>query len=367
MRIKLAILALIAAILPTQAVAQAAPKPPPIYYAQPKPQQPAEQPRMTERQQEIMLIARNADGYITEDLHREFWDSIPFKDRQLVEFKALLADLVDRVIGPSAELGYETWHSADLSLRAGRVVRSENLDAAIEASLSASDIPSYREKAQESVASVDRILTAAAEGTPLQTAYGPMFINEDIIATTLAGIKGGTRRTELLFNPVWDPSPRLYKYPNAHVSILAPWALTPVSNTITLENGMVSDFHRLEQTVSDKQWAHVGFGDYSHGIQTGKVDLSDPSTAVLKNVRAGLKGVGATAISIPSAHKWRGYVSAEVSGSVDYEAEKAYVSLRSVYLPEHEGFLVFTTVSMISLADSQLLLDQLEANTQVLR
>src|SRR3990167_7649839 len=108
MRLKFTFVALLAVstivpVLPAPAFAQSAPKPPPIRIA------PAEQPRMTERQQEIMLIARNADGYITEGLHREFWSSIPFTGKELVEFKSLLNNIVDEAIGPSQRLGYETW------------------------------------------------------------------------------------------------------------------------------------------------------------------------------------------------------------------------------------------------------------------
>ena len=364
MRIKAALSGLLTALamLPiAPAVAQSAPKPPPIRVT------PAQQPRMTERQQEIMLIARNADGYLTEELHNEFWSLIPFAGRQLDEFKVLIADLVEKVIGPSQALGYETWHSADLSLRAGRVIRSDGLDSAIEASLTASDIPTYRAKAQEGVNNVDPILIAAAMGTPLQTPYGPVFINEDMISQTLAGIEGGVRRTKLLLNSNWDPSLQHYQHPDLHISLLSAWPFTPSKSTVTLPNGIISDFHKLEQTISENQWASIGFADYAQAIQTGRVGLSDPTASVLKNAQAGLRAVGATPASSPRAELGRGYESAETSGHATDGKSEAYVALRNVYLPQHEGFLVIVTSSMISLADAQQLLDQIEDQVQILR
>ena len=345
----------------TPAAAQSVPKPPPFYIA------PAEQPSMTARQQEIMLIVRSADGYITEKLHNEFWSSIPFTGSELDQFNELLASTVDKVIGPSQKLGYETWYSAQLSLRAGLVVRSEALDSAIYATLNASNIPSYRKKAQEAADSVDRILTAAAEGTPLQAAHGPIFINEDLIAATLAGIEGGIHRTKILLNPTWDPSLQYFKHPELRISLLSAWPFTPSKSTISLPNGFVSDFYKLEQTVSEAQWAFIGFADYSQAIRLSKVNLSDPTTSVLENVQSGLNAVGATPATSPRAEAWRGYVSAEGSGYFSDGQERGFVSIRSVYLPQHEGFLVFTTVSLKSLSDAQQLLDVLEGQTQILR
>jgi len=344
-----------------EAAAQSAPRPPAISTT------PSEQPRMTARQEEIIRIVRSSDGYITKELHDEFWSSVPFTGRQMDQFKDLLASTVEKVIGPAQTLGYETWHSALLSLRAARVVRSEGLDPAIQLAMRASSLPSYRNKMQESVYDIDRILTAAADGTPLQTKEGPIFVNEDMIAATLAGIEGGTDRFKILIDPTWNPSLRYFEHPKLHISVLAPWPFTPSKSVVTLATGMVSDFYKLEQSVSDSQFKFIGFASYSEGIRLSKVDLSDPTKSVLKNVESGLKAVGATPATIPRAEVWRGRVSAEGSGYVVDPQAEGFVALRSVYLSEHEGFLVLTATSLNSLSDAQAVLDELEQQTQILR
>lgn len=344
-----------------EAAAKQAPAPPAISVA------PAQEPRMTPRQKEIMRVVGSADGYITEELHQEFWSSMPFNGQESDEFKALLEELAKRVFGPSQEFAYETWKSAQLSLRAGRVIRSEGLDPAIKASFAVSSIPSYRRQIEQAAENTDRILNAAADGTPFDGPEGPIFINEDMIAASLAGIEGGIDRLRLLLNPTWEPSLRYYKHPEAHVSVLAAWPFTPSRSTVTLTTGMISDFYKLEQTVSDSQSQLIAFADYSQGIRLSQVDLSNPTVAVLKNIEAGLKGAGAKPLSVSLAEEWRGYVSARGSGSIVNGQEQAFIALRSVYLPEHEGFLVFTAVSLNSLSDAQSLMAVLEERTQVLR
>ncbi len=349
------------AALSSPAVAQGSVSPPEIQRILPN------TPRMTDRQQEILIIVRSADGYINEELHGEFWSSMPFVGDELTQFKNLLVELGDDVIGPSQRLGYETWHSADLSLKAGRVIRSEGLDRAIEETQGASDIPTYQEKVRSSSRSVDQILSAAANGTPLETANGPIFINDEVISETLAGIEGGARRTEMLLDAEWDPKPQLYNHPDLHISLLADWPYTPSKSTVTLVNGIVSDFWKLEQTVSDTQWVMIGFADYDQAIRTSRIDLSDPDAMVLKNAVGGLKAIGATAASVPRAETWRGYHSAEASGHASDGEIDAYVALRSIYLPRYRGFLVVSTVSLNTLSDAQGLLDKVEKRLQISR
>lgn len=345
---------------PAPVVAQPSPKPPPIRVG------PAKENALTPRQLEIIRIARAGDGYITEDLHREFWAGVPF-DPTVPEARKVLRDLSNAIISPAQKLGYETWVSARLSLRAGRVVRSEGLDASIEEILGASDAPGYRDGALKSITSVDSILVAAANGTPLQTAFGPRFINEDLIDATLAGIEGGTRRAEILFNPVWELPLEYYRYPKAKVAVLAPWAFSPEKSEFTAPNGVTGELLLLSRAISENQNVAIGFSDFSKEVDAGKASWPDPDSTVRRNVEASLRNVGANPIGVTHSEGWRGYSSGVGSGWMADATDSGWVSTRSVYLPEHKGFLFMIAFSGVSLADSQRLLDELETNAQILR
>lgn len=358
MRFKPVILGLLAISLPAPVVAQSAPKPPPIRVI-------VDQPAgLTERQLEIIRIVRNAEGYITKELHKEFWDSLP-ADAKTPEAQRILRPTFEAIIGPAQRLGRETWESARLSLRAGRPMRTKGLGAAIEATLSASDEPGFRSGATKSTDSVDRILAAAAYRTPLQTPAGPVFINEDMIETTLAGIEAGTRRMEILVNPVWDVPLKQYRYPKAHVSVLAPWPFAIEQGDLTAPNGVQGTMYTLTTILSDKRMQFISFGDFSAGHKGQQLSWPDPQGTAIRNVKATLDAIGAAGRP-PYGTSWREHIAATGSGMIEDADGKMYVTVRNVFLPEKKGFLSFMAISQISLFDSQTLLDQLEAQTQVL-
>lgn len=326
----------------------------------------ATEPTLSARQTEIMRIVRAGDGFVTEELHREFWDAMPFRDNQMVEATRILSDLIGKALGPAQNLGYETWLSAKMSLRAGRVVRSPGLDPAIKATLNASNIPSYRAASVKSVQSVDKILFAAANGTPLATANGPIFINETLIAATLSGIEGGVRRSKILFNPKWGAPLENYRYDDVHISTLSPWAFAHETSEVTLPGGRRGTLRSLSRTISESQKVFISFADFSKAPTGQKVYWPDPVGTAIRNVQASLDAVGAQG-KPPYGETWRGLASASGSGTVADATGKLYATIRNVYLPEHKGFLTFMAVSQISLFDSQQIIDQLEIQTQILR
>lgn len=327
---------------------------------------PSAEPTLSPRQKEIMRIVRAGDGYVTEELHREFWSGMPFDDRQMANATRVIQQMIAAARGPARNLGYETWLSAKMSLKAGQIVRSPGLPSAIAATKRLSTDGAYRNAASQSVRSVERILSAAASGTPLETANGPIFINLDLIDATLAGIDGGARRLEILLDPQWNAPLELYRHEDVHISTLSPWAFTLETSDLTLAGGRKGTLHSLSRTISDSQVVLISFADYGKGPAGQQVTWLDPTGTAIRNVQASLGSVGARG-TVPHGEIWRGLTSATASGTASDATGKVHVSIRNVYLPNHKGFLTFMAVSQVSLFDSQQLLDRLEAQTQVLK
>ncbi len=284
---------------------------------------------------------------------------------QLNEVKQLMKRLADATLDETRNLNYQTWLSARMSLSAGRIVRSPGLGPAIDAKLNASSLPSYRASASVSVQSVERILSAAASGTPLETANGPILINEDLITATLAGIEGGMQRLEILMNPEWNAPLRHFQYQEMHISILSPWAFSREKKEITTPGGRKGTIYSLSRTVSESKQVLISFSDFSQGLGNQKVYWPDPTATTIRNVQASLDSIGAQGRP-PYAESWRGMISATSSGSsVDAEG-KTYVSIRNVYIPDHIGFISFIAISRLSLLDSQKMLDEIESQALIL-
>lgn len=309
------------------------------------------------RKNEILRIVRAADGYVTEELHQEFWTLIRLESNARSDLSTTIDNLKNDLIGPSARLGRETWLSARMSLRAGKVVRSDGLNQAIhDASTS---VPS--EAIAQSIASVDRVLTAAANRTPLRTSDGPIFINEDLISATLAGMEGSVRRLEILLTPDWGLPLEAYEYEDTHVTILAPWPFAHERSELTVQTGQKAFLSDLSRTISPKQMVYVSF---SAPIDDRRPSWDDPQGTAIRNIEASLQAVGAASNSV-YGENWRGLISATGSGSVEGSGQKLFVSSRSVFVPQHRGFLTFIATSELSLLDSLQLLDELEAQTQL--
>lgn len=193
-----------------------------------------------------------------------------------------------------------------------------------------------------------------------------LFINEDLITATLAGIEGGAQRWEILVRPDWATPLKYYRYPDVRISTLSPWAFVPETSEITLPGGRRGTLHTVSRTISAKQTVFVSFSDVSKNADAQRLAWPDPAGTAIRNVQASLRSVGATG-PVPHAETWRGYISATGSGSASDSDGIVHASIRNVYLPDQKGFLTFMGVSQVSLLDSQSLLDQLEVQTQVLR
>lgn len=78
---------------------------------------------LSPRQQEIIRIVRSTEGYLTKNLHDEFWRLMPPEIKTPSGYK-MLADMFEEVSEAREDFLRESWVSAQASLRTGKVVRT---------------------------------------------------------------------------------------------------------------------------------------------------------------------------------------------------------------------------------------------------
>lgn len=162
-------------------------------------------------------------GFINKELHREFW--APF----IQKFGSLTAKnvadiraMIDAMAGAATTFHRETWSSAILSARAGKVTYTTGYMNAQRRVRDLAVPPAQRGLLEQAAANGDRILEAAAARQPLQTKDKSIYITEDLANRIVIGLDGAIARLARLINPVWSetPSIRESRYDDLGIAIL---------------------------------------------------------------------------------------------------------------------------------------------------
>ncbi|MFN7398745.1 MAG: hypothetical protein ACK5SX_06685 [Sandaracinobacter sp.] len=312
---------------------------------------------LTNRQVEIIQTVRSVDGYVDENLHKEFWALMPAALSGSPQARYLLERLLSDVREERSDFQKQSWLSAKESLTARRVVRTKGYLDACAAVLAASDNPGYQSKIQESIRSAERLIAAAASGSPLDVPGGRTFITFDVIDQILGGIEASEFRFAKLVDPTWDGKLTLFQYPEAHIATLA---LTPfkVSRQRIANSGARNvEMLTLSRTIGGNTYVAIGFTRMENRY-------SDPIRSLISNATAAIDGSGATGRP-PISMKWQGYNSALASGLADTSEGKIFISVRVVELPA-KGLFQFLAVSQVSAAEALNQRASLEESVQFL-
>lgn len=311
----------------------------------------------TERQREILRTVRSVEGYIDEELHKEFWGLFPDFVRDDPRLPTLMNELLGQVGDARQELQKQTWLSVRESLASRKVVRTPGYIAALNAARRATTNPGFQDGIEKATVSAERLFSAAATGQPLQMPEGPTFITEDLISQVLSGIEASEFRAKKLAAPTWDGGLVRFEYPELHVSVLA---VTPY--TLEWKDIAMPETGHLEMAMLSQrrgQAAHVFIGF----LQT-QGRYRDPVRSLTSNARAAIEGSGAIGRP-PVFSKWRGMDSATAAGSARTSEGDIFVAVRVVEVPDIGGVLQFIAASELSLADAMNERSILEETTQI--
>lgn len=308
---------------------------------------------ITPRQQVILETAINADGWLTEAMHREFWLSMPENIRSDTKFIESLVSTLARASLAATRFQQEVWGSTKLSLQAKKVTKTTGYEKAKEDVLSVMEASQYRSGVETSIRDAEELIKAAATGKPVKSPRGTFYVTEEMVEQILAGLEGAFHRFQRLNNPVWTTKVEEREYPDVHLRILWDGPFQRKTNDITLENGQSGRLTMLSYRISEKESVQIGF------IRT-QGRLVDPEMAAIRVVKSSLKGIGIVDVR-PVATRWRGRIAAEGTGSTAISEGLIHGSIRVVEAPEHGGVWLIvgmTSTSRIEAAALRALIEQ---------
>lgn len=316
-------------------------------------------PELSVRQTEIVKTVQSVEGYIDKELYDEFWALMPAEIRDSPSNRKMLIDFFSEVSDEREKFMAESWLSAKASLAAKRIVRTEGYIAAQMTALNASANSGYQSKIPGSIASGERLIAAAANGTPLDTPGGKTFITSDLIERVLSGIEASEFRVAKLVSPSWDGLVIEFRYPEAHVSILAKSPFVLERTKVKSSEGREVELVILSQRINMLSHQMISFSDAGGS-------LLYPSKSVISIAKAGITGAGATAITHTASIDWRGRTSATAMGSAKTSEGEFFVAVRVVAVPELKGVVQFMVVSNLSGAEAINMRGMLEESSNII-
>jgi uncharacterized protein len=312
---------------------------------------------LNQRQTEIMQIVLSPDGYITPELHAEFWSFVPPEVHNNAAARAAFLKVMEAPIANAVFFQRETWASIKSSLTAKRIVKTTRYEEAKQAALST--LLEFQVPAQHGIANAEGMIRAAAEGKPFQSDKGPFYITTEVVEKVLAGLDGAVARMKLLSDPEWKVELKETRYPSAHVATLSAIPFSVEHNIVMSENGQNAKLTILSNQIDETDFVGISFADY------GAV-WPDPERAIIQTAKAALSSTGAIPFGNALLMWWRGRRSATTQGRSETSQGTLFISVRVVELPEYKGALILTSTSGRSKIEADFLLESLERSTQVI-
>lgn len=132
-------------------------------------------------------------GYITEEIHSEFWDPIPMSDRDKVSKD------VQKYVIMAQEYQQSFWKDILATIKNNKKVISPKTKQYLDILKN----NAYTKKAHENSL---KMLEHALGKTPMKTSDGHSFyITSDMAKKVLSGLNAGIERVDILMKPNWNP------------------------------------------------------------------------------------------------------------------------------------------------------------------
>lgn len=293
----------------------------------------ASAPELSGRQNEILRTAMSASGYITPDMHREFWSIFPAETRS----DTVLLAYTERKLTALYRYHREVIASAKLSLKARRILFSAQYDAAKAEfiSIDAQDLPTLP---GSTIAYGEAFIKAAGSGESIRGPNGMLSVDAQKIDDLDGGIDGSLVRMQLLLQPEWKTTPKEYLYSDAKIAIVSDVPFTRRSRLIKTGRHEVILVQTLSQAIDGERFVAVA----NVNLHVRSKDPNGALIAVLDHV---LRHFDAALGEPPRFERWRGSPSVQTSVYVIGSESNRLVRARAVFRNENSSVAVLLSRS----------------------
>jgi hypothetical protein len=186
------------------------------------------------------------------------------------------------------------------------VIKSPGYETAKATVLSSSTAALAREQVATGIKNAEGFIDAAATGKPFVTPRGTLYVTDELVSKTIAGIDASFCRFRQLGNPTWNPQVEERKYADVHVRILSDCPFRREFRDLTVESGKKTRVTMLSYAISEKDQLGVDFLAVDGQFAIREVSMAHIARAALREM--GINGIE------PITSNWRGAGSSGSSG-----------------------------------------------------
>lgn len=317
----------------------------------------AEKFMITYEQLDIYNTVSAEDGYITKELHDEFWSMMPEEEMNDPEKRKIIISSLETTLLLRERLQKELWNSIKASMAKKKVVQTPDYKQVQSAFLASVTDPAAKRDMEQRMAFNDAMIKAAATGVPIETPKGPISITPGLLAKALPGLDASLVRTQLLVSPDWSPPMLKILYPRAHVAITS---IIPFRTRQKVDIGSADHLATsviLENTVSEDRTLTVSYTNEGQPMKNPEAMTAQILTSVSEEN-------GFSLLAPIAKERWRGLHSAKGIFKITSHDTTSFMSLRLVDLPHHTGYMYLTAESGLSTDDASQMLKSLEESLQ---
>lgn len=315
---------------------------------------------LTPRQRQIFQQAINpSNGFLTKELHAEFWSPIIQKFGTPTEQDiAKLKSVFDAIAGAGLNFQRETWRSAVLSARAGKVTHTKDYFAAQRRvrELKVSGLPVAT--AEQAAANGDRVLLAAATKSPLRSGAKTFYITEDLAQRVIAGLDGALARVARLANPQWSDTSGVKetRYDDLGIAMLTNEPFVRKEHKLALAAGQTTQQVILTRTLSADRVILLAVSGVASSKFQANVDADLVGAAA-----AAFRAMGGRSTGPAAYQTFQGRHSVSENGAAVVAGKTMFASLRAIFRPKRRDLVQVLALGP-DVGTTAVMREQLEVN-----
>lgn len=310
----------------------------------------------TQRQQEIFRTTAAVDGYLTEKLHNEFWETIKSSPAYYPGAEREMSAVLGPMILDGLDFQKETWASIEKSYAARTAIRTDGYVAARQ-KLESSPVPEVRAAVLPSLQKADDIIQAAADRASYSSGDLTLFITPELIEQMKTGLDASFFRMQLLTNPTWDGKPKEWQLNEARLRVVSALPFTFEQQDLALANGVSAKSSTYSLNLDGQNF--VGLSSVQVAAK-----INDSEAALTRIAHGSLAAMGISSPSVITMN-FRGGTSAVAAGQTQTADGPVYGSLRAIRPSGRDDIVLFLAVSTTSQIDADGNRANLEMSTVV--
>lgn len=302
---------------------------------------------ITQKQIEIINTVVSTNGYVTKEMHDEFWNEVPENIKNNNESLSSYKHNANRSIRFYERLRSESVFNTQDVINKVLLWKTVKYERNRENYLKIHGLNEDEGKKFPFIRDMDNMIDSVLKGRPYQTSQGKIALDKKFFDSILGDLSSLVRRYEILVSPEWDDNGKIYSYTDAHIAIrtLYPFSkLEPYSTYNKTKNYIISFDSSNTSTFS-----FISFDEYPQHKQSNSYEITEYY----------LRKNGKIVFNIEN-DTFRSLDTAKGTSAYEINGERYFITIRVINMKPYNGYVALSTTSRTSAEQSKAFMSYIE-------